>query len=115
MANVDTAAQNRLWDSLSASIEDIREGLSVGQATATGGHWTKWAYFCARVALNPLLVASKHPFPILNAFARVYSTGHIATNSRAVRSRTVEDAVRSMDRRSRFWGQRPMSDIHRED
>ena len=77
-------------------MEDIREGLSVGQATAADGHWTKWAYFCARVALDPLLVAYKYPIPILNAFAQDYRTGNITPNSCGVRSRTVEDAVRSI-------------------
>ena len=58
--------------------------MSVGQATAADGHWNKWAYFCARVALDPLLVAYKDPVPILNAFTRDYRTGNIAPNSRAV-------------------------------
>ena len=50
--------------------EGIREGLSIGQATAANGHWTKWSYFCERVDLDPLLVAYKYPVLILNAFAR---------------------------------------------
>ena len=72
MATVDPAAQTRFWNSFSTATEDIREGLSVGRFTATNGHWNKWAYFCARVALYPLLVAYKDPFPILNAFAQDY-------------------------------------------
>ena len=48
------------------------------------------------MALDPLLVAHKDPVPILNAFARDYRTGNIVPNSRSVRSRTVEDAVRSI-------------------
>ena len=67
--------------------------MSVGRSTAADSHWTKWAYLCARVALDPLLIAYKDPVPILNVFAREYKTGNIAPNSRAVRSRTVEDAV----------------------
>ena len=67
---VETDTQTRFWGSFIASTEDIREWFSVGRATAANGHWTKWAYFCAMVALNPLLVAYKDPSPILNAFAR---------------------------------------------
>ena len=63
MATVDTAAQTRFWDIFSASTEDIQEGFSVGQATATDGHWTKWAYFCTRVALDHILVALQRPCP----------------------------------------------------
>ena len=70
METVDPAAQTRFWDRFSASIEDIQAGLSVGKSTATNCHWTKWAYFFARVDLNPLLVAYKDPVPILNAFSR---------------------------------------------
>ena len=94
MATVDPASQTRFWNSVSTAEEDIQEGLSAGRATAADGHWTKWAYFCARVALDPILVAYKDPAPILNAFARDYRTGKIAPDSQGIRSRTVEDAVR---------------------
>ena len=96
MATVDTATQTRFWDIIIASTKDIREGLSVGRATAADGHWTKWAYFCARVTLKTLLVPYRDPVTILNAFARDYRTGNIALNIRVVQSRTVDDAVRSI-------------------
>ena len=98
MAAVDSAAQTRFRNSFSTATEDILEGLSFGRSTAADGHWTKWDYFCARVALDPLLVAYKNPVPILNAFAQDYRNGNITPNSRGVRSRTVEDAVRSIGR-----------------
>ena len=91
---MDPTVQTCFWDSFIILTEDIREGLSVGRATAANGHWTKWAYFCARVSLKPLIIAYKEPPPILNAFTRDYQTGNIAPNSCAVQSRTVEDAVR---------------------
>ena len=68
--------------------------MSVGRATASNGHWTKWAYFCARVVLNPLLVSYTDPVPIFDDFPRDYMTGNISPNSLAVHSRTVEDGVR---------------------
>ena len=70
MATVDPAAQIRFWNSFITATEDIQEGLSVGRATAADGHWTKWAYFCARLAFDPLLVVYKDPVPIFNALAR---------------------------------------------
>ena len=70
MLTVDPATKTHFWDSFSASTEDIQEGLSVGRATTANIHWTKWAYFCARVVLDPILVAYKDPVPILNAFTR---------------------------------------------
>ena len=97
MASVDPATQTRFCDSFSASTEDIREGLSVGRSNAPDVHWTKWDYFCARVAFDPLLIAYKYTVPILNAFARDYQKGNIAPNSCAVQYITVEDAVRSIE------------------
>ena len=96
MATVDPVAQTRFWNSFRSVTEDIREGLSTGQATAVDGHWTKWTYLRARVALDLLLVAYQYPVPILNAFTRDYQTVNITPNSRGVRSITVEDAVRSI-------------------
>ena len=96
METVDPAAQTRFWNSFSTAAEDIQEGLSAVRATATNGHWTKWEYFCARVALDPLLVAYKDHVPIFNAFARDYRTGNITPDSYGVRSRTVEDSVQSI-------------------
>ena len=55
--------------------------MSTGQATDADGHWTKWAYFCARVALDPLLVAYQDHVPILNTFAQDDQTGNIAPDT----------------------------------
>ena len=96
MTTVDPFAQTRFWYSFRSVTEDIREGLSTGRATAADAHWTKWTYFCARVALDPLLVTYQDPVPILNAFARDNQTGNNAPDSRGVRTRTVEDSVRSI-------------------
>ena len=96
MATVDPVSQTRFWNSFRSATEEILEGLSTGRATTADGHWTKWTYFCARVALDPLLVAYQDHVPILNAFAWDYRTGNIAPDTRGVQSRTVEDAVRSI-------------------
>ena len=96
MADVDTAARVRFCNNFCAATEDIAKGLSTGRACAADGHWTKWANFCSRVALDPLLIGYKDPVPILNIFARDYRTGDITPTSSPVRSRTAEDAVRSI-------------------
>ena len=72
MATVDPVAQTHFWHSFRSATEDISKGLSTGRATAANGHWTKWNYSCASVALNPLIVAYQDPVPILNAFSRDY-------------------------------------------
>ena len=96
MADVDTAARDRFCNTFCAATEDIAEGLSTGQACAADGHWTKWANFCSRVALDPLLIGYKYPVPILNIFAWDCRTGDIAQTSSPVQSCTAEDAVQSI-------------------
>ena len=96
MADVDIAARERFCNTFCSATEDIAEGLSTGRACAAGGHWTKWANFCSRVALDPLLIGYKEPVPILNIFAREYRTGDINPTSSPVQSRTADDAVRSI-------------------
>ena len=86
MADVDTAARVRFCNTFCAATEDIAEGLSTGQACAADGHWTKWANFCSRVALNPLLISDKDPVPILNMLAQDYRTGDITPTSSPVQS-----------------------------
>ena len=97
MSTEDPAAQSRFWNSFISATEDIREGLSTGRATAADGHSTKWAYFCARVALEPLLVAYQDPVPILNAFTQDYRTSNIAPDSLGVQSRTVGEGIENGD------------------
>ena len=96
MADVDTAVRVRFCNTFCAATEDITEGLSTGRACAADGHWKKWANFCSRVALDPLLVGYKDPVPILNIFVQDYRTGDIAQRSSPVQSHTAEDAVRSI-------------------
>ena len=68
MATVDPVAKTRFWHSFCSATEDISEWLSTGRATAADGHWTKWTYFCARVALSPQHRdrLSNRPYGILN-------------------------------------------------
>ena len=96
MADVENAARDRFCNTFCAATEDIAKGLSTGRACTADEHWTKWANFCSRVSLDPLLIGYKDPVPILNIFARDYRTGDITPTSSPVRSRTAEDAVRSI-------------------
>ena len=94
MEDVDTAARDRFCNTFCAATEYIANGLYTGRAYAADGHWTKWANFCSRVALDPLLIGYKDPVPILNIFARYYRTGDITPTSSPLRSCTAGDAVR---------------------
>ena len=94
MADVDTASRVRFCNTFCAATEDIAKGLSIGRACAADGHWTKWANFCLGVALHPLIIGYKGPFPILNIFTLDYRTGDIAPTRGPVQSRTAKEAVR---------------------
>ena len=96
MADVATARRDDFIHSFRAAADDVAEGLTASRTASADTHWAQWHTFCVRVALDPLLVSYRDPVPILNTFAREYRTGRISASGAAVRSRTVEDAVRSV-------------------
>ena len=93
---MDPAASEAFRDSFRAASADITEGLSAGRDASADGYWAKWQNFCQRVALDPHLSSYEDPVPILITFAREYRVGDVAAASGPVRSKTVQDAVRSV-------------------
>ena len=53
-------------------------------------------HFCHELALDALLSNLEDPVALLQVFAHRYRTGTIAPKQKPVRSRTVEDALRSV-------------------
>ena len=98
MATVDLVAQTRFWHSLRSATEDFSEGLSTGRAIAADGHWTKWTYFCARLALDPLLVAYQDPVLNLNRSGAYTTAAGRNCSSLVVSGEGVEDGDRVLIR-----------------
>lgn len=66
------------------------------QRTASAhSSWQLWEQFCTSLNLSPYRLA-RDPIPLLQLFAQRYRTGSIAPGRHAVRSRTVEDALRAV-------------------
>ena len=96
MATVEPAKNTIFRNIFLTAADNINEVISKNIAAAANGHWERWSTFCREVELNPPLVAYRDPFLIVNAFARQYRTGYITPIIRQVKSRTVEDAIRSI-------------------
>lgn len=74
----------------------MQGGVSTGRTAAANTHWKAWDSFTAELGLDPLLQAIEDKVPILQVFSRRVRTGELAANKAAVKSRTVEDYVRSI-------------------
>jgi hypothetical protein len=97
-------------DSLPAEIEDeFRRDLRFAEEAAESGvvpsrsaasrkNWIEWSAFCVSLQQDPLLLHLADKIKILQVFAHRVRVGTLARNTgnKPVRSRTVEDYLRSV-------------------
>ena len=87
-------------DELSADLglirKAVRSGVVPGRASAANQHWQLWLAFAEGLGIDPDLTNFRDPVPVLQVFAARYRDGRIAPGHKPVRSRTVEDALRSI-------------------
>ena len=76
--------------------KDVSTGVSTGRAGSTCTHWQQWSSFTTELGLCPLLKAVTDKVQILQVFGRRVRTGKLAAGHAAVKSRTVEDYIRSV-------------------
>lgn len=81
---------------LSLAQADVAAGVVPSRASAALGHWATWCEYCSVLRLDPTLQKHEDPVPFLQVFLYRYRTGIIAPSRQQVRSRTVEDALRSV-------------------
>jgi hypothetical protein len=74
----------------------MRAGVTASRTRSGDAHWDRWGDFCQDLALDPLLPNVEDPIPLLQVFAQRYRQGTLPQQRQAVRSRTVEDALRSV-------------------
>ena len=80
---------------------------------AANTHWQLWVDFCTSLAVHPLLADIADPIALQQVFLHRYRTGAIAPSGRQVRSRTVEDALRSVAQTFAALGAKdPRKDAH---
>ena len=96
MGALDADEQLRFRRDLGLATADVAAGVVPSRANAALSHWNLWVTFCTTLGLDPTLQGFQDPVPFLQVFMYRYRLGTIAPSRRQVRSRTVEDAVRSI-------------------
>ena len=89
---------------LRAAEGEVRAGAIESYAEKKDSHWNLWLEFCLQRKLDPFLRNWEDPIPVLQVFARQYRDGRIAPSQDSVRSRTVEDALRSVGQKHSRMG-----------
>jgi hypothetical protein len=86
--------------SLQLEFQLIREttqaGITRSRQNGNDNTWTLWESFCVDLYIDPELVGIDDPIPLLQLFTQQYRRGIIAPSGSAVRSRTVEGALRAV-------------------
>lgn len=76
--------------------KDVSTGVSTGRAGSACTHWRQWSTFTTELGLCPLNKAIADKVQVLQVFSRRVRTGKLAAGHAAVKSRTVEDYLRSV-------------------
>jgi hypothetical protein len=96
LASLDPDTVHDFCIDFGAAQEAVQAGVVSQRSTAADTHWGLWADFCLSLTIDPLLSAIQDPVALLQVYAQRYRTGKIAPSKKSVRSRTVEDALRSV-------------------
>jgi hypothetical protein len=96
MAALPPDVRNNFGRDYGLAQQDVKAGVVSSRAQGAEGHWKTWLAYCSELGINPTLQEFQDPIPILQVFIRRYRIGEIAPSKRQVRSRTVEDALRSV-------------------
>ncbi len=71
-------------------------GLAAGRTGAIDTTWGIWLDFCASLHQDAYLREDRDPIPLLRLFAHRYRAGVLSPSGAAVRSQTVEGALRAI-------------------
>jgi hypothetical protein len=94
MAHVPPSKRDAFRTDLCLVQEKTRLGVTAKRARAADAHWGRWEKCCLSHNIDPFLKNCPDPIPTIQVFAQRYRDGREAPLRRAVRSGTVEDAVR---------------------
>ena len=87
---------NELSSDLRLIGKAVEAGVVSSRAAAANSTWGIWQRFCLSLGTDEFLSCGTDPLTILQFFAQRYRDGRLAPCNRQVRSRTVEDTVRSV-------------------
>jgi hypothetical protein len=91
--------RNAFCSDLRLAQDAVRAGVVPSRANAADKTFCLWQTFCQELGVDPWLQGQAEradPVLFLQVFAHRYRTGVIAPKGKPVRSRTVEDALRSV-------------------
>ena len=71
-------------------------GVSSGRATSTNIRWRQREKFTTGMDVDPFLEAIKDKILVLQVFGRRVRIGQLAANKNSIKSRSVEDYLRSI-------------------
>ena len=95
---LDPAIRDSFYSDFSAAQEAVQAGVVPSRSAAAEGHWEIWTSYCDELQVDPLLndLDDRNALGILQVFAHRYWVGTISPSKNVVRSRTVEDVLRSV-------------------
>ena len=96
MAALPAPTADQLRADILAIPQEVAAGVVPSRSRQAQRHWEIWCSFCDSLGIHPSLATARDPIPYLQIFARRYRDGRLAPSGRPVRSRTVEDALRSV-------------------
>ncbi len=95
LAALPAATRHQLRADWGAILQATDTRVSRQRVTTTNASWRLWTAFCNTLHVDPYGLP-RDAIPLLQLFAQRIRDGTIAPGRRAVRSRTVEDAVRAV-------------------
>ena len=96
MAHATTVQRNAFLSDLHLAQEAAQASVIPSCAASQDRSWTLWKNFCLELCVDPLLLKIDDPVILLQVFGQRYRSSIIAPSGRAVKSRTVEDAIRAV-------------------
>ena len=96
MANCDSATRDAFRCTLGIAQDEARNQLGLRYAASRDNFWPIWATFCGQHGHDPYLPHVPNKLPFLCVFAQRYRSGLLASRGHPVRSKQVQEAVRSV-------------------
>jgi len=103
MAAMHPSVRDEFGAGLIVVQDAVRAGVISDRTKKADSMWELWLEFCPDHSMDPQF-PNDDPVPCLQVFAQRYRDGRIAPSGRAVRSSTVEDAVRHVGQTYRSLG-----------
>ena len=96
LSGLDPVVETRFRNTLCTAQETAAKGVSGGRGRATITSWEKWLNFTDELGLDPFLKAFDDKVPILQVFIARVRTEELAAKGSPIKSRLVEDYLRSV-------------------